>query len=166
MIRALNENDVTAFIKIRSDGLRLSPRSFGADPVPQIEMDVKTTQKDLKAKNESNFILGYFEKEELAGMLGFIRHQRMKTRHSAFIWGVFVYPAHRGKGIGKALLTACLNRASQLEGLEKVTLSVTHVSLAAMHLYEQMGFEPYARENNALKWEGESLDEIFMEKRL
>ena len=56
MIRALNENDVAAFIKIRSDGLRLSPRSFGADPVPQIEMDVKTTQKDLKAKNESNFI--------------------------------------------------------------------------------------------------------------
>lgn len=166
MIRPLNESDVEAFIKIRSDSLLFSPRSFGADPIPGIEMDAKTTREDLKAKNESNFILGYFEEGKLMGMLGFIRHQRVKTKHRAFIWGVFVYPDHRGKGIGKALLEECLNRANQLEGLEKVSLSVTHVSAVAIGLYEHLGFQPYAREKDALMWKGEPLDEIFMEKRL
>jgi len=162
MIRALNENDVAAFIKIRCDSLQMSPSSFGADPRPETEMDVQTTRRDLANKNDSNFILGYFEGAELAGIVGFIREQRLKTKHRSFIWGVFVYPAHRGKGIATQLMEETMQRAKRLEGLQKVTLSVTDTSLAARKVYEKLGFKEYAREPDAMRWEGEPLEEIFM----
>ena len=164
MIRTLNENDVDIFIKIRKDSLRMNPKSFGSSP--NAEINREKTFEDLKAKNDENFILGYFDGAELVGSLGFIRYQNEKVRHKGFIWGVFVYDQYRGKKIGKMLMQNCIDRASKLPGLEKIMLSVSHVSSAALALYTNIGFEIYGRETNAMIWEGAYIDEISMEKIL
>lgn len=163
MIRALGPEDLDAFIQIRSDSLRMSPEAFGSDPRAPEAFDRMATHKDLAAKNERNFILGYFQGERLVGMMGFILSERAKIRHRAFIWGVFVYADCRGMGIGKALMQELLARAAQLEGLDKIVLSVNHSSIAAKRLYESLGFKQYAVEKDAMRWNGVSLDEIFME---
>ncbi len=164
MIRALNENDVDRFIKIRKDSLQLDPKSFGASPNAKIDRD-KTLQ-DLKEKNDENFILGYFEGEDLVGILGFIRYKNEKTWHKGFIWGVFVYTEHRGKKIGKSLMLECIERARKMQGLQKLMLGASHISAPALGLYQRMGFEIYGREVNAMIWEGEFIDEVLMEKVL
>lgn len=163
MIRPLNVNDLEAFIQIRSDSLRQDPQAFGAHPVEPEDFDRDKTAKDLEAKDERNFILGKFDQGNLLGIVGFIQPQKPKTRHRAFVWGVFVYPQHRGKGIGKALLKATLARAAQIEDLTKVVLSVTDSEAAAKGLYLSLGFKPYALERDAMRWAGESLDELYME---
>ncbi len=164
MIRAITEKDADAFIRIRRDSLRLEPRSFGADP--DAEIDREATFRNLQAKNEEDFVLGYFDEGKLIGLLGFIRESKRKKRHKGRIWGFFVYPEYRGKGIGRALFQECLDRASAIEGLEKVILSVTAVSERALAFYQSFGFKEYGREKGSMKWEGEWLEEIFMEKRL
>lgn len=163
MIRPLTIDDLEAFIQIRSDSLRQAPHAFGADPMLPTDFDRDKTRKDLEAKNHRNFILGYFEEESLQGMVGFIQPERAKVRHRAFIWGVFVYPVQRRRGIGKSLLQATLQRARQLEDLTKVVLSVTLSADAAKGLYESVGFQPCAVERDAMRWAGESYDEVFME---
>lgn len=163
MIRPLDANDLDAFIQIRSDSLNKSPQAFGADPRPISAFDRDQTRKDLAAKTHQNFILGYFEADVLLGMAGFVQSERAKIRHRAFIWGVYVYPECRGKGVGKRLLQAVLERAKDLDGLVKVVLSVNHSAGAAKGLYESVGFKTYAVERDAMRWEGESLDEVFME---
>jgi len=164
MITALTANNTIAFIKIRQASLRLNPLAFGADPDTKI--DRAATERDLSEKHEANFILGYFEEGELLGIVGFIRETRVKKRHKGWIWGMFVYPEHRGKGIGKALFAACIEKASLLEGLEKIMLSVTNSAPAALALYQHFGFQAYGTERNAMRWEGQYVDEIFMEKLL
>ncbi|NRB46644.1 MAG: GNAT family N-acetyltransferase [Saprospiraceae bacterium] len=163
MIRALGPEDLEAFIQIRSDSLCISPESFGSEPRTPEAFDRIATRKDLEAKNERNFILGYFQGEKLKGIIGFIQPERDKVRHRAFIWGVFVYPEYRGQGIGRALMESTLERAKGIEGLVKVVLSVTYSAEAAKRLYESFGFKTYGLERDAMRWNGKALDELFME---
>lgn len=162
VIRELTEKDLDKFLKIRNDSLRLCPKSFGADPNTTI--DKEKTRLDLQSKNEENFILGYFDHDQIVGMLGFIRESGMKKKHKGFIWGVFVYPEYRGKGIGKELLQACLSKTALLKGLKKVMLTVSNISMEAISLYVSLGFQQYGIEKDAMRWEGEAIDEICMEK--
>ncbi|MEM9547573.1 MAG: GNAT family N-acetyltransferase [Bacteroidota bacterium] len=112
MIRTLDENDLDAFIRIRRDSLNQDPRLFGASPNAPIPRE--ETRMQLKAHSKENFILGYFERRELVGMLGFVRHKNEKKRHKGYVWGVFVYDVHRGKGIGSKLLQECIDRVVAL----------------------------------------------------
>ena len=50
-----------------------------------------------------------------------------------------VDPAHRGGGIGRLLVEACLERASAV-GASALTLHTAHFMAAAVRLYEQLGF--------------------------
>ena len=143
--------------------MRLDPMSFGASPFVKINRE-ETLQR-LKEKNERDFILGYFVDTELVGITGFIQYKNIKTRHKAYIWGVFVYEAYRGRKIGESLLRICISRAQKL-GLEKVLLGASHTSDAAISMYKKVGFEEYGREVNAMKWENKYIDEVLFEIRL
>ncbi|MEM9547576.1 MAG: hypothetical protein AAGA77_16470 [Bacteroidota bacterium] len=50
--------------------------------------------------------------------------------------------------------------------MQSVLLGASHISDAAIQLYVKMGFVEYGREKNAMIWEGESIDEILMERKL
>ena len=164
MIRPLNEKDLDQFIRIRKDSLTAYSMSFGADPLKPI--DKAQTFEDLKAKNEENFILGYFDGERLVGTLGFLRYSNPKTRHKGFIWGVFVYEEYWGNKIGSSLMKACIEQAKAIDGLEKIILGASHISDAAIALYLNFGFKEYGREHNAMVVEGKYIDEILYEKFL
>lgn len=164
MITELTDKDLDAFIKIRRDSLSFSPKSFGSSP--DTEINRESTRIDLQSKNEENFILGYFQKGNIIGMLGFIREKSLKKKHKGFIWGVFVYKEFRGRGIGKMLMESCLMRIGKLNGIEKVVLTVSSASSEAITLYENLGFSQFGKEIKSMKWQGEYLDEIYMEKNL
>jgi GNAT superfamily N-acetyltransferase len=51
-----------------------------------------------------------------------------------------VAPAGQGRGVGRALVMACLDRA-RAEGGRRVILHTLPVMAAARHLYEDLGFE-------------------------
>lgn len=161
MIKAINENQLDDFLKIRRDSLLLDPPAFGADPNPQ--MDREKTRRDLQAKNEENFILFYYQQQQVAGMLGLMRFTKVKVRHKAYIWGVFVYPQFRGQGIARQLMEEAIARARKIVGLEKINLGASHTSDAALALYEGLGFKAYGRERRAMKWEGEWIDEVLFD---
>ncbi|MDF1698408.1 MAG: GNAT family N-acetyltransferase [Saprospiraceae bacterium] len=162
MIRTLGIDDVDQFIGLRTYSLINEPMSFGSDP--HIKIDREKTIQDFQRKNEENFILGYFDQTTLIGFLGFIRYTNCKTRHKAFVWGVYVSENYRGNKIGNLLLESCINRAQQLEGLTKILLGASHISEAAIGMYKKFGFKEYGREKNAMIWEGKSIDEILMER--
>lgn len=161
MLRPLNHLDLDEFIHIRLESLKNDPLAFGA--AFEEEVDRRVTAKRFALHNAENFILGYWEGEELAGVVGFVRHTRPKIKHKGFIWGMYVDSSLRGKGIGKQLLVACLEKAKQIEGLQKISLSVTHSQTPALRLYQQLGFQEYGRERNSMLVDETSCDEIFMD---
>jgi len=64
-----------------------------------------------------------------------------KLKHVALIIGMYVRPSARGKGLGKALLDAAMSHASQRQGVEVVTLTVTEGNAPAIGLYRNAGFQ-------------------------
>ena len=78
----------------------------------------------LSAASGDNYVLGAFADGKLVGTVGFARNTRLKERHKARIWGVFVQEEHRGQGIARRLMAEVLQRAESLAGLEQIILTV------------------------------------------
>jgi GNAT superfamily N-acetyltransferase len=56
-------------------------------------------------------IFGAFIKDELIGFVGIYRKKMFKIRHKADLWGTYVAPNFRNKGIGRLLVQATINFA-------------------------------------------------------
>ena len=95
-------------------------------------------------------------------MAGFFRHQQLKVRHKGRVWGVYVTRSERGKGMAQALLQELLQRARTQSGLERITLIVAKGQTAARALYSRLGFESYGIEPQALKIDGDYVDDEYM----
>jgi RimJ/RimL family protein N-acetyltransferase len=89
-----------------------------------------------------------------------------KFRHKGFACGVYVSERWRRHGVGRKLMTALLDRARAQTGLERITLHVATVQVAARQLYASLGFEPFGCERESLKVAGVYIDEEFLVLRL
>ena len=83
-----------------------------------------------------------------------------KAAHRGNIWGVYVQPAARGRGVSRALLTEILSHARTQ--VKQVHLSVVTDNVAALALYERLGFTTYGTEPRSLFVDGRYLDEHLM----
>ncbi len=91
-----------------------------------------------------------------------MRIDRVKMRHRAIVWGMFVTPAARGKGVGAALLRAAVDHARAWPGVLQVQLAVTEAAVHAQRMYVRAGFREWGVEPRALQWEGRHVDEHHM----
>jgi GNAT superfamily N-acetyltransferase len=86
-----------------------------------------------------------------------------KLAHQCLL-SIVVGKAHRGKGVGTALLRALFSLATSC-GIEILHLEV-YDGNPAIHLYRRMGFKEYGRHPRFLREEGRYIDKIFMEQSL
>jgi len=77
-----------------------------------------------------------------------------------------VAAAHRGKGVGRALIGELLERARRDSTLEQILLAVGTVQTAAKQLYSSFGFEVYGTEPRGLKVGSTYVDEDHMILRI
>lgn len=158
-IRLLEECDALEFIRLRLEGLQNDPVAFGSSWEEEQTRTPESVGPRLRAMPDGNFVVGAFQDERLIGITGFVRSDRPKTRHKGFIWGVYVTPEARGKGVARALLTSVLERARGYADLDQITLSVSVTQAPARRLYASLGFEVYGYEQHALKIGDTYIDE-------
>jgi ribosomal protein S18 acetylase RimI-like enzyme len=89
-----------------------------------------------------------------------------KLRHKGFVWGVFVAPSHRGRGLARRLLEAVIALARNAEGIRQLNLTAYAANQAAVALYESLGFTVYGREPAAICVDGMLHDDVHMSLRL
>jgi ribosomal protein S18 acetylase RimI-like enzyme len=89
--------------------------------------------------------------ERLVGSVGLERETRPKTRHITTLIGMMVLPAYTRRGVGRALVAACIDEARKAKALELIVLSVTASSERVVRLYERSGFERYGLLPRAVK---------------
>jgi len=162
-IRTLTANDASAYAKIRLEALECNPEAFSAS----VEEHRALTEEDVAARLYpadpiNNFVVGAFAGERLMGTAGFYRDKGLKGRHKGHIWGVYVTREARGSGVGRDMLGALLKRATGLQGIEQITLSVATTQDAALKLYQSLGFQSFGREPRALKIGERYIDEEYM----
>ena len=127
---------------------------------------VEAIAERLREPLEHGFHLGVFDGDQLVGMARFKRHVGIKERHKGYIFGLYVAREHRRRGLGRALLSAIVERAKSDPRLEQILLGIAAPQAAAMALYRSFGFESYGIEPNALKVGDEYVDEVCMILRL
>jgi RimJ/RimL family protein N-acetyltransferase len=160
-IRILEAGDVEAFRTLRLAALRECPTAFCSSYEEERDIPLEQAAKRM-APDRDHLIFGAFDGEQLVGSTGLQREGARKLAHKAVIWGVYVAPEFRQRGIGRTLLEHALAHASTMPGLRRVVLGANAASPAAISLYESVGFEPFGLERGFLLVDGVLYDELHM----
>ena len=161
LIREAKPTDAVPFRTLRLDALQNSPLAFTADyqknsgQPPKYWEDLLTMQPD-----ESTIFLAV-NQSDLIGMSGVARSNSPKTRHGAWIWGVYVKPEWRGLHIAEEMIKCCLDWA-RARKIVIVKLGVITPNASAIRCYERCGFRAYGTEPCVMFYEGKHYDEYLM----
>jgi ribosomal protein S18 acetylase RimI-like enzyme len=84
----------------------------------------------------------------------------------AVVFGMYVTREHRGKGIGRILLTSLLDRLSACPQITTIRLGVTQTQDRARRLYESVGFRVVGKTEEGIVVNDRHYDELIMERRV
>ena len=159
-IRRLAPTDADALFALRQEALRDAPLAFLSSPAT----DPDTARTDTLAQlnhGATNVVFGALAPRLLA-MVGLYQDGHAKAIHKAHIWGAYVTPAARGRGLGRAVMRAAIDHAATLPGVTQLHIGVTETATTAHNLYESLGFVTWGTEPNAIRHAGTCVDERHM----
>jgi RimJ/RimL family protein N-acetyltransferase len=161
-IRELSPADAEEFWTLRLKGLKEEPRAFTASYEEAAGESLAAVAKRLES-SDNGFLLGSFDNGKLIGVTGFYRyHDGLKVKHKGVIWGVYLLPEYRGKGIARKLLLEVIEKCKKVPGIELLHLGVDPSNKAVVKLYESVGFTKWGTELHALKIGEQYVDEDQM----
>ncbi len=166
-IRPLTEPALLGYKALRDAMLASHPEAFTSDADTERLRDIASYRSRLAGNGLTLFTLLALDEGRVVGALTCEREPRRKMQHISHLVGMMVADTHRGRGIGRALLQAALERLRALPALAQVTLSVTAGNRAATGLYESVGFTRYGSLPDAIRLpDGRRLDKDLMLLRL
>lgn len=160
-IRPLGTADIPALQALRLRALREHPVAFSSSPEDDRVADADFMARSL-ADTQASAVFGAFEQQDIVGMVGVVRERQAKLRHSALVWGMFVAPEARRRGLGRRLMECAIERARAWPGVVRVQLAVSTTAPEARALYESLGFRAWGVQPEAVAHAGALHDEVHM----
>jgi ribosomal protein S18 acetylase RimI-like enzyme len=161
-IRRLAATDLDHYFALRLEMLRNAPDAFLMTEEEALAKGPAFYAGILERARPENAIYGAFEGGVLVGAAGVYGEDRPKTSHKASLWGMYVQPASRGKGLGDALVAAVIAHAQGSMGAKVLLLGVEGKNTKARALYERMGFRVWGTEPRAFRIGSNFHDEHHM----
>lgn len=149
MIRALGAADAETYRALMLEAYGAYPRAFTSSVAERAAMPLSWWQKRLD--NPLDRLLGAFEGQTLAGIVGLAFEPREKARHKVTLFGMYVTEAYQQQGLGRQLVEAALAEARRHPRLKLIQLTVTAGNAAAFALYQRCGFIQYGLEPLAVR---------------
>jgi len=163
----LESKDWEKYKDIRLEALKSEPLAFAQMLEEAAFRSEQAWIDDLISSQEKDGGPIYFAEDssKIIGMAGaYIEKEKLKLRHVANIWGVYISRIHRGKGAGKKLLQTLIKDLELRNEIKKIKLAVNPIQKEAFNLYKALGFEEVGKHKNELKIGDKYYDEILLEK--
>ena len=164
-IRDATPADTMPFRELRLEALQDSPIAFSADYQQNLNHPAKYWEDRLTMEQDEATIFLAKHEGKLIGMTGIARGGSPKTRHGAWIWGVYVSPEWRGLRVAEELIDSCFTWAKERK-IFIVKLGVAATNQPAIRCYERCGFVTYGTEPRAVFYEDKYYDEFLMSRSL
>lgn len=151
-IRVLIRADAAQLRAVRFESLDAFPAAFATSSEEAAARSVEDFAGMLADPDELA-VFGAFSGDELIGMAGFTREGRLKVRHKALLWGVYVRPDRQGEKLGLRLATAVIEHARSR--VDRLLACVSTTNPEARRVYFGLGFESWGVEHRALLVDGQ-----------
>ncbi|MDE2852631.1 MAG: GNAT family N-acetyltransferase [Chloroflexota bacterium] len=151
--------------QLRLEALLAEPAAFASSYEEELVFpdDVWIARSKSAYERDGNVTFFAEIEGELVGMAGAGWSAKAKLRHVAGVYGVFVSPEMRGKGVAQHLMRRLLAELRSMAQIEKVSLMVNTEALAAIRLYEKLGFAIVGTAHREEKVDGRYYDLHYME---
>ena len=125
-------------------------------------MDKDTFQPIFNELLFKDIIYIYEENNEAVGMFKLIQLEH-RSSHVGYLGGLAIHPDFAGKGYGKKMMEAIIERGRQIN-LLRIELTADVINEKAVGLYEKAGFakEGILKKYTWLKSENRFFDEVMM----
>jgi len=152
-MRQLSGLDAESFSALRRRVTADNPVPMGLTLEEELKRPLQGFREQLSAP-APNAAFGIFIDERLRACAALAWTSKFpSSTHKALLWGCFVDPLFRGRGLGRHVVSKALNHARQ-NSVRRVNLTVFLPNQAAVTLYESLGFEPYGLEPEAVCLDG------------
>jgi ribosomal protein S18 acetylase RimI-like enzyme len=144
--------------KLRLEALKADPIAFGSS----YEEEISRPEEFWRNRIGNMFFA--VENNRPVGMVRYAFETRVKNKHVAGIYAMYVDKEFRNQGIGKRLMEGVISLIAENKDIHKIRLSVTPEQIYAVKLYEHYGFKSVGLFINELCVDGRYYGEVPMEK--
>jgi len=149
-VALLQPSDAQQYRALMLQAYELAPDAFTSTVEERSAEPESFWVKRIAAPSALSAAFGAYEGQKLVGTVALEFSAKPKTRHKAHVIGMYVAPATRGTGAGRALLGAAVEWAKAKEGVRMLTLTVTEGNEPAVNLYSAAGFQAFGVEPMAI----------------
>ncbi|MBM7691162.1 ribosomal protein S18 acetylase RimI-like enzyme [Peribacillus deserti] len=159
-LERLGSQHAEPYRRIRLEALQKNPEAFGSSYQEEKDKTIEDFENRIQSKNV--FTIGAFEGENLIGIVNLVTETKLKLKHRASIFAMYVQEDYRGSGTGRKLMEEAISLAKTQSGIEQIYLTVVTGNMAAKGLYTSLGFVVYGEDKRALKIGNTYYDEEHM----
>ena len=148
---------------IRLEALRSEPTAFSSS----YEETLAWSDEDWRRRLENDHRLHLLARAGSCpiGIVGGYLGSDEGDDSVAVVFGMYVTGEHRGKGIGRLLLTSLIDRLTSFPQITTIRLWVTQTQDPARRLYESVGFQVVGKAEESIVVNDRQYDELIMELR-
>jgi len=139
-IRKLGEDDWQIFKHIRLEALATDPFVFGSNSAAESERTEEQWREPLRSPKYGIFVL--FEDELPKGITGIVVDRDDPSESTALLWGSWLAPEIRGKGLSKLLYESRITWAREHPWVERIIVSHRASNLSSKFANQAFGFVP------------------------
>ncbi len=160
IIRRLTEDEWLEFSQIRLKALQTDPKVFGSNYEKELQMTEDEWRSRLQAKDNAIFLI--YAGDTPIGMTCILIDRDAATKKTAHLWGSWLAPHARGKGLSKLMYQTRINWANEQPTVEKIIVSHRASNLASKRAKQKHGFV-LTHKTEKVWTDGVTEDEIFYE---
>jgi len=143
---------------LRLEALQNEPIAFGASYEEELTLTKEIWQRRI---GDAFFAL---KDDKPIGMVVIILSDKIKTKHIAHIFAMYVKEEYRNQGIGSKLIARAIEYAEESKDIRKIKISVNPEQSYATKLYKKYGFKNVGAVKNEYYINDAYYDEVLMEK--